>query len=96
MNWRAHLTFSQTSGDLGPTIPPEQSPGLADGFTESHMRWRDACDEVRRAYERWDEGESPKRGLEFASYRAALDREEQAARIHCEWAEHIRAAKGRL
>jgi hypothetical protein len=34
------------------------------------------------AYERWQQFKLAQRGLAFARYRAALDREEQAARVY--------------
>jgi hypothetical protein len=64
---------------------------VADEFLESYVCWREACEDVRTAYERWGESTSARRDLAFESYRAALDREERAARVHSEWAEQARA-----
>ena len=71
-------------------IPSQQQPAeaprgvLADAFIDSYVNWREACADVRAAYERWAGGESPRRDFAFERYRAALDWEEHAARIHAE------------
>ena len=49
---------------------------------DSWVCWREACEDVRSAYERWGGAEPVQRGLAFENYRAALEREEQAALIH--------------
>src|SRR5258705_5653176 len=71
----------------------EGSPSLVDGFLDSWMRWREACEDVRSAHERWGNCETPQRGLAFASYRAALDREDHAARVYSVWTSQVQAAK---
>jgi hypothetical protein len=65
---------------------PAEAPRalLADEFIDSYVGWREACEDVRTAYERWANGESPRRDFAFERYRAALDWEEHAARIHAE------------
>jgi hypothetical protein len=60
-------------------------------FLDSYVRWREACEEVRAAYERAGKAEWPDRGLAFAAFLAALDREEHAARLHATCAGQIRA-----
>jgi hypothetical protein len=67
---------------------------LADGFIESYVFWREACENVRAAYERWGTCKPAKRGLAYGSYRAALDREVHAARVHAGWADWL-SAEGR-
>jgi hypothetical protein len=64
---------------------------LVDGFLDSYVWWREACDDVRTAYRSWSESKPPQRGLRFATYQAALDREEVAARVHSHWAERLGA-----
>jgi hypothetical protein len=64
---------------------------LADEFNESYMHWREACEDLRAAYDRWAECPLQQRGLRFATYRAALEREESAAGIYWDWVERIRA-----
>jgi hypothetical protein len=61
-------------------------------FVESWACWRDACDDLLRAYSSWRGCLTPQRALAFANYRAALDREEYAARVHADSAERLRAA----
>jgi hypothetical protein len=53
-----------------------------DEFIDSWVCWREACEDLRGAYERWGRAEIPQRALAFESYRAALEREEQAALVH--------------
>jgi hypothetical protein len=64
---------------------------VADGFLESYLRWREACEDVSAAYRRWSESEPQQRALGFSTYQAALDREEYAAGIHSEWVERLGA-----
>ena len=64
-------------------LPYEQaSRSLVDKFIESWVCWREACEAVHSAYARWQQCEAAQRGLAFAGYRAALDREDQAALVH--------------
>jgi hypothetical protein len=63
--------------------------GLIDGFLDSYICWCEACADVWSAYRRWAGCEPEQRRLEFAAYQSALDREERAAGIHCEWAERL-------
>jgi hypothetical protein len=66
---------------------------LADAFVESWVSWREASEDVRAAYRSWSECARSQRALAFASYRAALDREQHAASIHSDCAEHVRALR---
>jgi hypothetical protein len=63
---------------------------LDDEFLESYVSWREETASVKTAYDRWQVGER----LAFAAYRAALDREEQAAKALRESAERLSAADG--
>jgi hypothetical protein len=54
---------------------------LADDYLESYICWREECVAVRHAYALWRIAERPDRAMAFAAYGAALDREEQAARL---------------
>ena len=67
---------------------------LVDEFTESWVFWREACEDVRSAYERWGQCKPGQRGLAFASYRAALDREDQAARVYSMFVNRVREDRG--
>jgi DNA-binding SARP family transcriptional activator len=64
---------------------------FVDEFIESYVRWREACEDVGAAYRRWADSEPQQRNLAFATYRAALQREERAATIHSHW---VAAAPG--
>jgi hypothetical protein len=60
-------------------------------FLASWARWRVACDDLRSAYSWWARCLKPQRALAFANYRAALDWEEHAARVHADSAERLHA-----
>src|SRR4051794_9807090 len=68
---------------------------LADEFIDSYVCWREACEDVRSAYGRWAGCQPQRRSLGFATYCAALEREERAATIHSEWAERLGAVARR-
>jgi hypothetical protein len=55
---------------------------LVDAFIESYVEWREGCDDLRSAYQRWAGSAPVDRDLAFVAYRAALDREEKAALVH--------------
>ena len=74
-----------------PHAATERRSALADAFVDSRVSWREASEDVRAAYRWWTECARPQRGLAFAAYRAALDREQHAASIHSDWAERVRA-----
>ena len=63
--------------------------GPIDAFLDSYICWREACEDVWSAYRRWVECKPQQRRLRFAAYQSALDREEHAARIHCQSAERV-------
>jgi hypothetical protein len=73
--------------------PADRSRSLVDKVIGSWVRWGEASEDVRSAYERWDTCEFSERGLAFASYRAALDREDHAARVYSVWTDRFRAAE---
>jgi hypothetical protein len=91
MSWPARASWR-----LGPGFadaargkrPPSQA---TDDFFASYLGWRQACEDARHAYDRWKKWESPRRGLAFAAYGAALDGEEYAARVHADRSERLRA-----
>lgn len=70
---------------------PGQVPAwLADDYLETYLRWREACAAARESYEKWNTAGRQTRAAAFAAYWAALDREEHAARIHCQRVERAR------
>ncbi len=69
----------------------DRRSALVDEFFVSYLRWREACEDVRSSYRRWAECKQHQRGLGFAIYHAALEREEHAASIHSDSAERLGA-----
>jgi hypothetical protein len=65
---------------------------LADEFIESYVCWREACDDVRTAYRGWTDCKPQQRDLGFATYRAALEREEEAASVHSKRVQRLGAS----
>lgn len=57
---------------------------LEDHLVETYVQWREACTDVRQAYELWERSPREHGGGTFAVYFAALDQEECAARAHCD------------
>ena len=78
-----------------PRFPDERQTlrSLVDQFIESWVCWREACEAVHSAYASWQQCEPAQRGLAFAGYRAALDREDQAAQVHSMCAGRVREAR---
>jgi hypothetical protein len=72
--------------------PVKPADWIVDQFLESYVRWREACEEVRAAYELWHKCTPSHRTVGFKTYLAALDREELAACVHSSRAEDLRAA----
>ena len=52
-----------------------------DDFVERYVEWREKCQTLDSAYRQWARSNRSERDLAFATYRAALDREEQAAAV---------------
>jgi hypothetical protein len=69
-------------------------PWLVDEFLESYLSWREQCEQLRTAYERWARSEPSDRSSAFVAYRAALDQEECAAALNRGWTERLRAEAG--
>jgi len=72
--------------------PLKRRSASAEEFIESYVCWREACEDVRTAYRRWTNCKQGERGLGFAAYRAALEREEHASSVHSVWAQRLSAA----
>jgi hypothetical protein len=60
------------------------APVFADDVRDAYHEWREHADGVADSYERWSAASRSERGLRFAAYAAALDREEIAARAYAE------------
>jgi hypothetical protein len=85
------LRASAGSQHVNPKPEPAQLQAIGDEFFESYLRWRQACENLRTAYEQWDRCSPAQRMLTFNRYKAALDREEHAAKVHSRLAEQLRA-----
>jgi len=72
--------------------PLKRRSASAEEFIESYVCWREACEDVRTAYRRWTNCRQGERGLGFAAYRAALEREEHASSVHRVWAQRLSAS----
>lgn len=57
---------------------------LVDYLMDAYVDWREECSTLGDAYERWLSVTVAERGLAFAAYRAALDREQQASSVYAE------------
>ena len=69
------------------------SCSVVDGFFDSWVHWREACEDVRSAYERWGAAKGAQRALAFESYRAALEREAQAAVVYASSSDRLNAGE---
>src|SRR5689334_9753215 len=79
------------SSDAARSSPPDASPTGArpsddalrhvcvDLLLERYAGWREECQTLDTAYRQWAVSSGSEREQAFAAYRAALDREEQAA-----------------
>jgi len=61
-----------------------------DELLERYISWREECRTIRLAYRRWADCPRGERGLAYAAYLAALDREEHAAGAYADQIEHLR------
>jgi hypothetical protein len=61
-----------------------------DALLERYILWREECRAVSLAYSDWDHSERADRHLAYASYIAALDREEHAASSYAAQIERIK------
>jgi hypothetical protein len=53
-----------------------------DALIDGYVDWREECETVEAAYERWTASARSEHGLAYAAYRAALEREEKAAKAY--------------
>jgi hypothetical protein len=79
-----------------PKLKPKRKAvaSVADQFFDSYLRWREASEDLRTAYEEWGSCEPSQRIFRFEAYRAALDREERAASVHSHLAERLHVSAG--
>jgi hypothetical protein len=57
---------------------------ILDELVDHYLCWQDECVTVRSAYEQWRSSPGHERRLAHATYVAALDREESAARAYAD------------
>jgi len=57
---------------------------LVDELMDAYVDWREECNALRDAYDRWSTASPDERSLAFVAYSAALDREEQASAVYAE------------
>jgi hypothetical protein len=55
---------------------------VLDEAIDSYVAWREECDVVRDAYERWTQASGADAAWAFAEYQAALDREGRIAEVY--------------
>ena len=91
MFWQPYRTFAT---EQVPAKSPPASPWLDEESVRSYARWREESAAVRSAYEHWAGAEPRDQALAWSAYRAALDREEQAAHAYGECAERIADPRG--
>jgi hypothetical protein len=61
---------------------------------QCYLSWCEACHAVRQTYRRWADSTPAERCLAYSRYVAALDREEQAARIYADQIERLSGISG--
>ena len=62
---------------------------MIDGLLECYVSWREECQAVRLAYQRWAGSDRDERRVAYAACHAALDREERAALTYAENVERV-------
>jgi hypothetical protein len=70
------------------------SDSLADDLIDSYVAWREASACVQAAYERWAGWEYGDRDVGFGGFLAALQQEENAARVYQRQIERVRGGSG--
>jgi len=62
--------------------PESLHPDQVDDAIGTYIRWREACADVREAYDNWTGAARTDRVLASYAYFAALDREQAAAGVY--------------
>jgi hypothetical protein len=57
---------------------------VLDEAIDRYVAWREECDVVRDAYERWTQASGDDAAWAFAEYQAALDREGHISEVYCD------------
>jgi hypothetical protein len=61
---------------------PQSHTRLVDAMFDAYVNWTEQCQTVRDAYRRWQGASADDAALTFATYTAALDREECASQLY--------------
>lgn len=61
-----------------------------DALLECYVDWREECETVWQAYQRWADANRHERGLAHADYLVALGREECAAHRYADHIDRVR------
>jgi len=77
---------------LGPPLAARAAPSVVDEFLVAYVSWREEAVAVQSVYDHWQAVRARDQALAFAAYRAALDREEHAAKVFSTLAEQMAAA----
>jgi hypothetical protein len=64
-------------------------PELIDRLMDMYVEWREECAALWEAYAWWRAAPPAQKAPAFASYRAALDREEWAAHVYADLVSRI-------
>jgi hypothetical protein len=64
---------------------------LVNAAFDAYLHWREQCEVVDRAYERWTSEPHADKGLAFVAYSLALENEERASDLY---ADRIARARG--
>jgi hypothetical protein len=65
MDWLAKLSSRREPAPADPELAAKPLDSVADEFLDSYVRWREACEDVRIAYECWGNCKPPQRALGF-------------------------------
>jgi hypothetical protein len=72
----SNVRVDRTAADVGGVTP------LVDETIERYVDWKEECGAVNATYECWSTAPREERTISFATYIAALDREECAAKAY--------------
>lgn len=75
-----------------PPRHPRHRPARLDTLMDTYLRWCDESHAVAECYRHWHFAAGLERRITFDQYVAALDREEEAARVYRQVAERAGGA----
>jgi hypothetical protein len=92
--WRVNRASERKQSAAGSPARAPRPRDLTDEFLDGYVSWREECIALEGAYELWRYAQPRDRTLAFAAYLAALEREEQAARVLRKYSERLRRPSG--